>query len=446
MAPEMFQGTISTRTDVYALGVVAFELLTGKLPFDGPFAEVQRAHESAPPPLDELRSADVPPAMVDLIERAMHKREIYRFKSAIEFQRALREVNETRASDVVLRQLVQAKPTDHHASTTDAEQASSGSSSYFDRLTEIASEKQAARGDVPPPQHTTVDEDEETRIESHLPCSGCGRDLLGERLAGACAQCRTPIEDSRRAHVLSSASPPVLQRFRRGLGRVRFAFSIGLIGLVGAAIASIGLRILWPTMDGWIGDHAAGPWLVVVWGGAVGSLVAGLFDLTKNEHRPKGLHRPPGRAWMRVAGVAAVALLLGKWTAMRAGPVWLETATHAAGCAAVVIVLVGAMLRTGALARRADDVKLQGSCTVGSLLVAATASGALTSAAAALRAPPDEQMPFLHAFTLAAAGLALFWARTLVSATHHHVDTIIKAPLSERDAPSPRPPPYPPSS
>ncbi|MCH9058871.1 MAG: protein kinase, partial [Planctomycetes bacterium] len=248
MAPEMFQGTISTRTDVYALGVVAFELLTGKLPFEGPLPEVQRAHESTPPPLDELRSAKVPSGMVDLIERAMHKREIYRFKSAIEFRRALREVDETRAPDVVIRQLVQAKPADRHASKTEAQPTTGGSSSYFDRLTEIASEKQAARGEVPPPHHALSDEDEETRIAGRLPCSGCGRDLFDERLAGACPRCHTPIEESRDAHMLSSASRPVLQRLGRGLGRVRLALSIGLVGLVGVALARVGLDVLFPTM------------------------------------------------------------------------------------------------------------------------------------------------------------------------------------------------------
>ncbi|MFO0574671.1 MAG: serine/threonine-protein kinase [Polyangia bacterium] len=72
MSPEQFRGesNIGPGADVYALGVLAFEVLAGCLPFSGrSFAELAVAHTSDPP----ARLPGVPPLLADLINRCLAK-------------------------------------------------------------------------------------------------------------------------------------------------------------------------------------------------------------------------------------------------------------------------------------------------------------------------------------------------------------------------------------
>lgn len=89
MAPEMFEGQISGRSDVYALGVSAWELLTGRTPFGGALEEVRRAHAESPPLTEALRERDVPDALADAVERAINKAAVFRHKSPAHFLAAI---------------------------------------------------------------------------------------------------------------------------------------------------------------------------------------------------------------------------------------------------------------------------------------------------------------------------------------------------------------------
>ncbi|HEY8598266.1 MAG TPA: protein kinase [Thermomicrobiales bacterium] len=94
MAPEQFRGQISPALDIYALGCVLFQLLTGRVPFGGSTEQIIFGHISAPvPSLTELSGGRVSPTLQAVVERALRKDPAERFATAGElalaFDRAL---------------------------------------------------------------------------------------------------------------------------------------------------------------------------------------------------------------------------------------------------------------------------------------------------------------------------------------------------------------------
>ncbi len=76
MSPEQVMGkdTIDSRSDLYAFGVVLYELLTGSVPFEGASDfSVMLAHRSTPAPRADLRCVDVPVEIAQVIERVLSK-------------------------------------------------------------------------------------------------------------------------------------------------------------------------------------------------------------------------------------------------------------------------------------------------------------------------------------------------------------------------------------
>ena len=91
MAPELAAGdTVTAKVDDYAFAVMAFELLTGGLPFnaESPLA-VLLAHMNEPPPLLSARCPGAPPAFDDVFNRALAKDPAERFSTAGAFIEAL---------------------------------------------------------------------------------------------------------------------------------------------------------------------------------------------------------------------------------------------------------------------------------------------------------------------------------------------------------------------
>jgi serine/threonine protein kinase len=86
MAPELFAAnTYDPRTDIYALGVIAFELVAGTLPFQGDaLAVLCRQHLQMPVPVLRQLRADVPEWLQDVIERMLAKKGYERYQSADE--------------------------------------------------------------------------------------------------------------------------------------------------------------------------------------------------------------------------------------------------------------------------------------------------------------------------------------------------------------------------
>lgn len=76
MAPEQIRGTpaVSHKTDLYALGIVFYQMLTGRTPFEGATAVVlMHCHLNEPPPRPSAKTSEIPKALDELVVKLMAK-------------------------------------------------------------------------------------------------------------------------------------------------------------------------------------------------------------------------------------------------------------------------------------------------------------------------------------------------------------------------------------
>src|SRR5580700_10125349 len=97
MAPEQIRGDkVDARTDIYALGIIMYEMITGKVPFDRPNSvNILMAHvnEEAPSLREMNPQVDVSPALEEAIARCMAKDPDVRFRSMDEVLAALKRLS-----------------------------------------------------------------------------------------------------------------------------------------------------------------------------------------------------------------------------------------------------------------------------------------------------------------------------------------------------------------
>lgn len=98
VSPEQAQGNLPVdgRTDIYSLGIILFEMLTGSKPFDAETPiQIMVQHINTPPPSITARNTQLPPESETIIRRALAKNPDDRFQTADELVQSLTTISTT---------------------------------------------------------------------------------------------------------------------------------------------------------------------------------------------------------------------------------------------------------------------------------------------------------------------------------------------------------------
>lgn len=93
LSPEQARGEpAGPASDIYALGVVSYQLMAGRLPYEAAsLTDLARLQESGPPPRLDREVRDVPPALSAAVARALARDPERRYEDAAEMEDALRD-------------------------------------------------------------------------------------------------------------------------------------------------------------------------------------------------------------------------------------------------------------------------------------------------------------------------------------------------------------------
>lgn len=111
MSPEQIRGKdIDSRSDLYSLGLLLYEMCTGSPPFQGPFVTVMYAHLHTPVPDIRAAAPGISEPLAAVIERALAKDSQERFQTAGEMLRALDRCVDTSTVNIEHTVLLDGQP------------------------------------------------------------------------------------------------------------------------------------------------------------------------------------------------------------------------------------------------------------------------------------------------------------------------------------------------
>src|SRR5580704_9162650 len=109
MAPEISTGNYNKQIDIYASGVILYEMLSGRVPFDGESAgEILMKHLTSPPDLSKI-----PSEYVGIVGKALAKNPAQRYQSMIELAQAVEGIG----SEPVAKVAASSPGTNHFAAS-----------------------------------------------------------------------------------------------------------------------------------------------------------------------------------------------------------------------------------------------------------------------------------------------------------------------------------------
>ena len=285
MAPEMFTGEVSPRTDVFALGATTFEMLSGKHCCSGSLSEIRKQHDSGEISATPLIEAGMDQDIIGVIERALHVDSRFRYKSASQFLRAFKEACPKEILSTDGKRILASLVSDINSPINSDEKGLSNTAtkgdSYFNQISALASKKRPDTNDRET-KRTKNKRNEPQNIESKrvyiavdLCCVDCQYNLRGLDPKGRCPECGVHVEKSTARSRLVFAKPETLKTISSGLNLLSASFFIVVFSVIALSLKPM----IFPALE--LEQQNRSVETIVVWGARLFIWLFALFGLWK---------------------------------------------------------------------------------------------------------------------------------------------------------------------